>query len=136
MEIFKIDNLTFKYPENNLEILKGISLNIKRGEFITICGKSGCGKTTLLRHLKPSLAPHGTLSGTIKFNGCEISKLDNREQCSKIGYVQQRPENQIVTDKVWHELAFGLENLGYKTDEIRIKVAEMASFFGIQNWFL
>lgn len=136
MEIFKINNLTFKYPESNEPTLKDITLNINRGEFVTICGKSGCGKTTLLRQLKPSLASYGTLSGTIEFFGKEINKLDDREQCQKIGYVQQRPENQIVTDKVWHELAFGLENLGYKTDEIRIKVAETASFFGIQNWFL
>ena len=136
MEILKINNLTFKYPENDREILKDISLDIKSGEFVTICGKSGCGKTTLLRHLKPSLTPHGISRGTIEFNGCEIGKINEREQCKKIGYVQQRPDNQIVTDKVWHELAFGLENLGYKTEEIRTKVAEMASFFGIQNWFL
>lgn len=136
MEIFKINNLTFKYPESDEPALKDITLNINRGEFVTICGKSGCGKTTLLRQLKPSLAPYGTSRGTIEFFEKEINTLDEREQCQKIGYVQQRPENQIVTDKVWHELAFGLENLGYKTDEIRIKVAEIASFFGIQNWFL
>ncbi len=136
MEIFKINNLTFKYPESDKPTLKDISLNINSGEFVTICGKSGCGKTTLLRQLKPSLAPYGASSGTIEFYGKDINKLDDKEQCQKIGYVQQRPENQIVTDKVWHELAFGLENLGYKTDEIRIRVAETASFFGIQNWFL
>jgi len=136
MEIFKIKNLTFKYPESHKVILNGINLSIKKGEFVTICGKSGCGKTTLLRQLKPSLAPHGTLEGTVEFNNCKVNELDTRAECEKIGYVQQRPENQIVTDKVWHELAFGLENLGYKTEEIRTKVAEMASFFGIQNWFL
>ena len=136
MEIFKIKNLTFKYPESHKVILNGINLSIKKGEFVTICGKSGCGKTTLLRQLKPSLAPHGTLEGTVEFNNCKVNELDTRTECEKIGYVQQRPENQIVTDKVWHELAFGLENLGYKTEEIRTKVAEMASFFGIQNWFL
>lgn len=135
MEILSIKNLTFKYPESVKLALNNISLTVNQGEFITLCGKSGCGKTTLLRQLKPSMAPHGEKDGRIDFFGQNINELDERQQCQKIGFVQQRPENQIVTDKVWHELAFGLENLGYPTEEIRAKVAEMASFFGIQNWF-
>ena len=135
MEILSIKNLTFKYPQAEKKVLNDISLKINSGEFITLCGKSGCGKTTLLRQLKPPIAPHGEKDGIIEFFGQNLNKLSEREQCQKIGFVQQRPENQIVTDKVWHELAFGLENLGYKTEEIRTKVAEMASFFGIQNWF-
>ena len=135
MEILSVKNLIFKYSENEKVVLDNINLNVSRGEFITLCGKSGCGKTTLLRQLKPVMAPHGEKSGAIYFYGRDIGNLNDREQCEKIGFVQQRPDNQIVTDKVWHELAFGLENLGYKTSEIRAKVAEMASFFGIQNWF-
>ena len=102
---------------------------------MTICGKSGCGKSTLLRQLKPTLTPHGARSGKIFFDGRDISSLDAREECAKIGFVLQSPDNQIVTDKVWHELAFGLESLGYTKEEIRSRVAEMASFFGIQNLF-
>ena len=135
MEILKIKDLTFKYPETEKGILKNIFLSVNRGEFITLCGKSGCGKTTLLRQLKPPIAPHGEKTGTVEFYGRDINTIDVYEQCKKIGFVQQRPENQIVTDKVWHELAFGLENLGIKTPEIRARVAETASFFGIQNWF-
>lgn len=135
MEILSIKNLTFKYPQNEKTILKDINLTIKQGEFITLCGRSGCGKTTLLRQLKPVMSPHGETNGEILFMGNSIKDLDERQQCQKIGFVQQRPENQIVTDKVWHELAFGLENLGFSTEEIRARVAEMASFFGIQNWF-
>ncbi len=135
MEILKIENLTFKYPNAEDYVLKGINLSVKKGEFITLCGKSGCGKTTLLRQLKPPIAPHGELTGEVKYCGTDIKDVDLRTQCSEIGFVQQVPENQIVTDKVWHELAFGLENLGVKTDEMRARVSETASFFGIQNWF-
>ncbi len=135
MESYKIQNLSFKYPTSDDLAISDITLTITQGEFITLCGRSGCGKTTLLRHLKPQLAPHGDLSGEIYFEGRVLNSVNEREQISKIGYVMQNPESQIVTDKVWHELAFGLEGLGIKTPEIRTRVAEMASFFGIRDLF-
>ena len=100
-----------------------------------ICGQSGSGKSTLLRNLKPILAPHGKKSGSILFCGKHLDLLDQQMQAARIGYVLQNPDSQIVTDKVWHELAFGLESLGIDTKTIRLRVAEMASFFGIQTWF-
>ena len=135
METYAIKNLSFRYPETGIDVLKDITFSVNEGEFITVCGPSGCGKSTLLRHLKPDLSPHGVLSGEIFFEGKPISDLSHREQSSKIGFVMQSPENQIVTDKVWHELAFGLESLGYDNNTIRKRVAETASFFGIQNYF-
>ncbi|MDR1329172.1 MAG: ATP-binding cassette domain-containing protein, partial [Oscillospiraceae bacterium] len=135
MESYRVEDLKFTYPERAKPALDGVSLTVGDGEFVTLCGPSGCGKTTLLRQLKPSLSPHGARSGQIFFEGAELSQLDKRAQSSKIGFVMQSPENQIVTDKVWHELAFGLESLGLDTPTIRLRVAEMASFFGIQTWF-
>ena len=102
---------------------------------IAIYGQSGSGKSTLLRNLKPILAPHGKKSGSILFCGKDLDLLDQQMQAARIGYVLQNPDSQIVTDKVWHELAFGLESLGIDTKTIRLRVAEMASFFGIQTWF-
>ncbi|HRR36029.1 MAG TPA: ATP-binding cassette domain-containing protein, partial [Clostridia bacterium] len=135
MESYTIKNLTFSYPEKEKKVLNNLSFSIERGQFVTLCGPSGCGKTTLLRQLKTVLAPHGSLSGDIIFEGKPLSEVDIRTQSSKIGFVMQSPDNQIVTDKVWHELAFGLESLGFNTPAIRLKVAEMASFFGIETWF-
>ena len=135
METFAVQDLTFAYPESNANALDGVTLTLEPGAFCVLCGPSGCGKTTLLRQLKPALAPHGVRSGAILFRGQPLESLDPRTQAAAIGFVQQDPETQIVTDKVWHELAFGLESLGADTPAIRRRVAEMASFFGIQTWF-
>lgn len=135
MEILSVKNLTFFYPESEIPAIDHFSLTVNAGDFFVLFGHSGCGKSTLLRQLKPQLAPHGIRKGEILFNGRPLADLSDRESASKIGFVLQSPDNQIVTDKVWHELAFGLESLGYDTPTIRRRVAEMASFFGIQNWF-
>ena len=135
MEVFTINHLSFAYPEQEKQAISDLTLSVRPGEFLVLCGPSGCGKSTLLRQLKTVLAPHGRRSGEILFEGRNLDSLDQREQAEKIGFVQQSPENQIATDKVWHELAFGLESLGYDTPTIRRRVAEMASFFGIQTWF-
>lgn len=131
----KIDGFSFTYPQCETPTLQDISLSVKPGEFVVLCGPSGCGKTTMLRQCKPALASYGTRTGAILLDGCPLSELSAQDATEKIGFVQQSPENQIVTDKVWHELAFGLESLGYDTPTIRLRVAEMASFFGIQEWF-
>ncbi|MDR0531481.1 MAG: ATP-binding cassette domain-containing protein [Oscillospiraceae bacterium] len=133
--IAELREFCFTYPGATAPALREICLKIAPGEFAVLCGPSGCGKTTLLRQLKPALAPHGTVSGEIFFAGAPLRALSPRDGAQKIGFVLQNPENQVVTDKVWHELAFGLESLGYDNRAIRLRTAEMASFFGIEPWF-
>ena len=136
MAHFEIKDLSFSYAgAKGKKSLDGVSLSIEKGEYIVLCGKSGSGKTTLLRQLKSVLAPHGKKQGEILFNGTPIEKVNQRVQSAKIGYVMQNPDDQIVTDKVWHELAFGLESLGCDQKTMRARVAEMACYFGIQDWF-
>lgn len=134
-ELININSFSFAYPNSDILALSDITLDICYGEFVTLCGKSGCGKSTFLRSLKPVLAPYGQREGKIYFDGKDIDTLSQRQQCEEIGFVLQDPDSQIVTDKVWHELAFGLESLGLKTSEIRERVAEIAAFLGIQEWF-
>ena len=135
METFVFEHVTFSYPDCEKSALTDLSFQIRESEFVLVCGKSGCGKTTLMRHLKKSLVPYGIGDGAIWYYGEDLMLLDNRRDASEIGYVGQDPESQIVTDKVWHELAFGLENLGCSVGEINRRVSEMASYFGIQTWF-
>ena len=135
MEILRVDGLKFSYPNQLKKALNNINFSIDEGDFVLICGESGCGKSTLLRHLKPELSPHGQVSGDIYYYSQKINDYSSKQLASEIGYVLQNPDSQIVTDKVWHELAFGLENMGLDTQSIRLRVAEMASFFGIQGWF-
>ena len=135
MAHFHIQNLTFQYPNAARPSLDGVDLDIQKGEYVVLCGRSGSGKTTLLRHLKTVLTPYGTRSGSVLLEGIPLDRISHRDQSAKIGFVMQNPEEQIVTDKVWHELAFGLESLGVPGDIMRLRVAEMASYFGIQDWF-
>ncbi|MDO4562645.1 MAG: ATP-binding cassette domain-containing protein [Clostridia bacterium] len=135
MEIVKAESLSFRYPCAAEDTLRDISFSVARGEFVVVCGMTGCGKSTLLRQLKPSLAPQGERSGEIFFEGAALYDMSFEAQSRKIGFVAQEAEGQVVTDKVWHEMAFVLESFGLPSEQIRARVAETACFFGIQSWF-
>ena len=135
MATIHVRNLRFAYPTATVRALEDVSFTVNQSDFVVLCGKSGCGKSTLLRHLKKNLIPYGQFEGEVLYNGKEIADMDDRVNAAEIGFVQQNPDNQIVTDKVWHELAFGLESLGLDNKTIKRRVAEMASFFDIQTWF-
>ncbi len=135
MECYQIKELSFRYPDADKDSLHELSFTVQQGEFLTVCGLSGSGKSTLLRQLKTALQPHGIQSGSVCFEGKPLHESDLKEQSARIGFVLSSPDNQSITDKVWHELSFGLENLGVKSAEIQRRTAELASFFGIEAWF-
>ena len=137
MEILNVENLIFKYPKCNDPVIRNVSFSVNEGEFIVLCGATGSGKSTLLKMLKPEIVPLGERKGIVRLFGEEIEyDIDKKiNRTINIGYVGQNPKHQAVTDKVWHELAFGLENLNLPMDEMAARVAEMASYFGIEDWY-
>lgn len=133
--MLKFDNVSFRYPNQSQNAITDISFEIKKGEFVLLCGDSGCGKTTLLRHAKKNQIPTGHGSGKMYFDGKDIEFMDDRESAALIGYVGQSPDGQIVTDKVWHELAFGLESLSFDRETMYRRIAEMSEYLGISGWY-
>ncbi|MFC5703230.1 ABC transporter ATP-binding protein [Cohnella faecalis] len=125
-------NLTFTYAQADRPALQGISLTVARGEFVVLSGPSGSGKSTLLRLLKREVSPGGTLHGSILLEGRPLQDWDDREAAAAVGLVMQHPDNQLVVDRVEHELAFGMENFGLSRGEMKRRMAEMAGFFGLE----
>lgn len=135
MAILQFESVSFAYPDAGSRALDKVTFSMAEGEYVVVCGESGCGKTTLLRLAKPEMCPAGAFEGAIFYKGQNLKELTADDSAFKIGFVQQNPDNQIVTDDVWHELAFGLENMALPTQVIRRRVSEMASFFGMEDWF-
>ena len=135
MAAFELRDLSFTYPNENSPALEHVCMDIPDGKITLICGASGSGKSTLLRRLKTCLADHGKAEGEVLFFGKPLREAAEAEQARRIGFVFQHPDDQIVTDKVFHELAFGPESLGWDQRKMRLAVAEMASYFGLSELF-
>lgn len=128
------DDVTFRYPGSHGDVLSGVSMAVPAGAFALLVGGTGSGKSTLLSLAKPQIAPAGDRAGQVRVFGRPVDDLDGAAAC-EVGYVFQDPDNQIACDSVWHEMAFGLENLGTPQGEMRRRVAEASYFFGMGPWF-
>jgi energy-coupling factor transporter ATP-binding protein EcfA2 len=136
MEKLEVRNLYFAFPDEVSPAINGVSLQITEGSFVLLCGPTGCGKTTLLRHMKPELVPVGVRQGQVLYQGIEMygDNQTTRIPPGDIGMVMQHPDSQIVMENVRQELVFGLENLGFDTQTIRSRMAEMAHYFNLESW--
>ena len=130
----EVRGLSFAYPGAAAPVLEGLDWSVPQGAFALLVGGTGSGKSTLLSLLKPEIAPAGELAGELRVLGEDVADMDVRASAERVGYVFQDPENQIVCETVWHEMAFGLENLGLARDEMRRRVAETSYFFGLEDW--
>lgn len=133
MEILKARGLSFTYPDSAVRAVDEVSFEVRRGELVVLCGATGCGKSTLLRLLKRELTPLGELEGRVLYNGIDRDELDPRRAAFSVGFVAQDVRRQTVCDKVWHELAFGLENAGADRNTISRRIAEICGYFGMEK---
>ena len=130
----EVRDLRFAYPGAEAPVLDGLDWSVPQGAFALLVGGTGSGKSTLLSLLKPEISPTGECAGELRVLGENVADMDVRASAERVGYVFQDPENQIVCETVWHEMAFGLENLGMSRDEMRRRVAETSYFFGLEDW--
>ena len=135
MAMVELRQVSFTYAGAEAAAIKNISFAVEAGELVCVCGATGSGKSTLLRLIKRELTPMGQLTGQVLLDGVPVASLPEDVSAFSIGYVMQRPDEQIVTDKVWHELAFGLENMGLSQQEMARRIAETAAYFGIESWY-
>ncbi|MCI6848975.1 MAG: ATP-binding cassette domain-containing protein [Collinsella sp.] len=130
----EVRGLSFAYPGAEVPVFEELDWRVPQGTFALLVGGTGSGKSTLLSLLKPEISPAGECSGELRMLGESVADMDARASAERVGYVFQDPENQIVCETVWHEMAFGLENLGMSRDEMRRRVAETSYFFGVEDW--
>lgn len=131
----ELKGLSFAHADATEEVLRGVDLDVAQGSFALLVGDTGSGKSTMLSLVKPQIAPAGSKQGSVRVFGRNVEDLSNEESARTVGFVFQDPDNQIVCDSVWHEMAFGLENLGVPAAEMRRRVAEAGYFFGMGDWF-
>ena len=131
MSLLALEQFGFTYEGSAQPALAGIDLTVEEGQWLLLCGPTGSGKSTLLRALKPLVAPAGRQSGTLYYDGVPMGLLSAERQAQEIGLVLQKGEEQMVMEVVWQELAFPLENLAVPQAEMRARIAELASFFGL-----
>lgn len=134
MPAIEVRGLRFAYPGAEVPVFEELDWRVPQGTFALLVGGTGSGKSTLLSLLKPEISPAGECSGELRMLGESVADMDVRVSAERVGYVFQDPENQIVCETVWHEMAFGLENLGMSRDEMRRRVAETSYFFGVEDW--
>jgi len=135
MSVLSIENLSYRYPNAEMQALNNVSLNVEKGEFVVLCGPTGAGKTTLCRCML-GLIPHffgGEMSGNVLVLGIDTRYTKPSRLAAKVGLVFQNPEDQLIAMSVEEELAFGPENLGLSRDEIKKRIEETLSLVNIRE---
>lgn len=135
MSSIKIENLFYRYPNSQSNALDDISIELTSGEFVLLLGESGCGKSSLLRAMARLIPDFhgGTIQGRITIDGKDIHSMKPSHLSSILGCIFQNPENQIVFNDVTKEIVFGMENLGFSYDRMRLNLADVCTYLGINH---
>ena len=128
--MIEVKDVYFTYP-NGVEALKGVSLTIKNGEFVAIMGENGAGKTTLVKHFNGLLKP---TKGRVQVDEVDTTKVSVATLARKVGFVFQNPDNQLFSETVEEEIAFGLKNFGFKEKTIKRRVTWALNLLGLSQY--
>ena len=137
MNFISLENVIFSYTDDENEkseknAVDGVSLDIKKGEFVALLGHNGCGKSTIAKHLNAMLLPD---SGRVLIDGDDTSDEEKTYDIrKKVGLVLQNPDNQLVASIVEEDVAFGPENLGIPPQEIRERVDYALKAVGMYDY--
>ncbi len=133
--ILKTENLTFRYTTAEgaaPTVLDGLTLSVRRGEFVAVLGHNGSGKSTLAKHFNAILLPSGGKAYVDGMDTCDENLLLDIRR--RVGMVFQNPDNQIVASVVEEDVAFGPENLGVPSEEIRARVDSALAAVGMTEY--
>jgi energy-coupling factor transport system ATP-binding protein len=128
--MIEAENLHFRYP-NGVEALKGVSLVIKKGEFVAIMGQNGAGKTTLVKHFNGLLKPS---EGTVRVNGVETTKTSVAALSRNAGFVFQNPDHQLFSETVEEEISFALKNFGFDEETIEKRITWALNLLSLEQY--
>lgn len=131
-EMLRADNITFSYTDDQHRAVDGLSLRVKRGEYVAVLGANGCGKSTLAKHFNAILLPQAGTVYVEDMSTADEDKLFDIRQ--KVGMVFQNPDNQIVANVVEEDVAFAPENLGVPPEEIRLRVDDALKAVGMYEF--
>jgi len=129
--VIELDNITYKYPQSDVPVLRDFSARFERGEITAVSGKNGCGKTTLTKLLVGILRPS---VGTVTIDGAKTAGMDLFKIGQLVGYVFQNPNKQLFCDSVFNEVAYGLRNLRMGEDQIDKNVGNYLEFFDLVQY--
>ncbi|ENO1847655.1 ABC transporter ATP-binding protein [Vibrio vulnificus] len=128
--LLDVRNLTYSY-DGEKNALEGVSFNVQRGEFVSILGKNGSGKSTITKLIMGVIEPD---DGTMYLNGQDLSELTIFERSQKVGVVMQNPNHMISHHMIFDEVAFGLRNRGWDEQQVNDKVLEVLELCGLSKY--
>ncbi|MEK6266916.1 MAG: energy-coupling factor ABC transporter ATP-binding protein, partial [Clostridium sp.] len=133
MSYIEMKELTYYYPKESKPVLQNINLKVDRGEILFVVGESGSGKSTLAKCISGAVPNFygGTIKGSVTIDGNEVTEMEHSKRASEITMVFQDPESQLIMNKVHREIAFGLENVGVESSEMKRRIFEAMQFSNI-----
>jgi cobalt transport protein ATP-binding subunit len=127
----EVDDVAFRYAPASPDILRGVTLRIRSGEFIALVGQNGAGKTTLAKHFNGLLRP---TVGTVRVRGKDTRSSSLADLARTVGYVYQNPDHQIFAQRVHSEVAFGPRNLGLSPAEVEKRIEQALDLVGLRDY--